>query len=228
MRRQPEAKRGTGDHPINRKQAQRVVVCTNGLNDSLLNINCLAIHPTNPAVVYAGTWKDGIYKTMNGGANWVRFSDGLGGTDVRALAIDPVTPETVYAGDNQNGAFLSTNAGATWVAMNLGLTTRAITSFAISANGRVLYATTEGEGMFRFTPDFEDDTISRITATPGKIGLDFMSHIGRTYDIEATSNLLSQDWQPVATNLSGIENTLSISNAPPGSQRFYRLKVLIP
>jgi photosystem II stability/assembly factor-like uncharacterized protein len=204
------------------------LVCTNGLNDSLLNINCLAIHPTNPAVVYAGTWKDGIYKTMNGGANWVRFSDGLGGTDVRALAIDPVTPETVYAGDNQNGAFLSTNAGATWVAMNLGLTTRAITSFAISANGRVLYATTEGEGMFRFTPDFEDDTISRITATPGKIGLDFMSHIGRTYDIEATSNLLSQDWQPVATNLSGIENTLSISNAPPGSQRFYRLKVLIP
>jgi hypothetical protein len=37
-----------------------------------------------------------------------------------------------------------------WVATNKGLSTRAIVDLEISADGKVLYAATTGEGVFRY------------------------------------------------------------------------------
>ena len=39
---------------------------------------------------------DGVFKSTNGGGNWV--NTGLTNSYVLALAIDPVTPTTLYAG----------------------------------------------------------------------------------------------------------------------------------
>ena len=47
--------------------------------------NALALDPTSPRVVYAGT-DDGLYKTADGGHNWQRVC--LRGKNVDALAID--------------------------------------------------------------------------------------------------------------------------------------------
>jgi len=59
---------------------------------------CLAIDPSAPSILYAGT-TNGPYKTTDGGGAWQRMSDGLPpSTGVRALAVDPMTPSTVYAG----------------------------------------------------------------------------------------------------------------------------------
>ena len=46
-------------------------------------------------------------------------------------------------------AHLSTDGGAAWVPINEGLSTRAVTAIAISSEGNVHYAATEGEGVFR-------------------------------------------------------------------------------
>lgn len=200
-----------------------------GLMTSLININCIAVHPHNSAIVYIGTWRDGVFKTDDGGGIWVAKNKGLVSSDIRSLAIDPTNPQVIYAGlgegagifkttngaelweevnnglsiecpsylmpfgrvvqgislekrplrisgvdyysvpwtsiweividpsdskiiyaaDHHSGVYLSTDGGASWAPLNDGLSTKAVTTMAISSDGKVLYAATEGAGVFR-------------------------------------------------------------------------------
>ncbi len=94
----------------------------NGLETSLININSIAIHPSNPNIVYTGTWRDGIFKTTNGGQNWEAANVGIISMDVRSLAIDSNNPNIVYAGTGQGGGiFKSANGGESWSEINNGI-----------------------------------------------------------------------------------------------------------
>jgi photosystem II stability/assembly factor-like uncharacterized protein len=70
-------------------------------------------------------------------------------TSIWSIVIDPTDSQTLYAADHQSGVHLSTDGGASWVPINQGLSTKAVTAMAISSHGKVLYAATEGEGVFR-------------------------------------------------------------------------------
>ncbi len=73
----------------------------------------LAIDPTTPGTLYAGT-SAGVFERTDAGATWVAPNPGLPEyNSVLALAIDPITPRTPYAG-TADGAFKSTDAGAIW------------------------------------------------------------------------------------------------------------------
>ncbi|HEY9283677.1 MAG TPA: SBBP repeat-containing protein, partial [Pyrinomonadaceae bacterium] len=60
----------------------------------------LAINPSAPSVLYAGTLGGGIYKTADGGATWAASSAGLINRSVsrNALEVAPSNPATIYAG----------------------------------------------------------------------------------------------------------------------------------
>ena len=76
------------------------------------NILALAIDPSHPAIVYAGT-EEGLDKSTDGGEHWSHVDfPGTSGIGVAALAIDPTHPETLYAGGG--GLWRSTDAGASW------------------------------------------------------------------------------------------------------------------
>ncbi len=82
---------------------------------SMFNILAIAVHPTNPNIVYAGGY-DKVYKTINGGASWVVLNNtaNLGTHD---LAIVPSNPNIIFhAGDL--GLQVSTNSGATWATVS--------------------------------------------------------------------------------------------------------------
>jgi hypothetical protein len=113
-----------------------------------LNAQALAIHPATPVTLYAGT-EGGVFKSADGGTNWIRMNTGLVGvSNITALAIDPVTPTTVYAGTT-NGLFKSMDGGTNWFANNDGLLARHILSLAINpAAPATLYAGTKGNILF--------------------------------------------------------------------------------
>src|SRR5450432_1915724 len=70
---------------------------TNGLYGG--DIRALAIDPTAPQTVYAGTfYGGGVFKSVNGGSSWNAVNTGLTNINVSSLAIDPTTPQTIYAG----------------------------------------------------------------------------------------------------------------------------------
>jgi len=70
-------------------------------------------------------------------------------TNIRSIVIDPTNTKTVYAADSYLGVYVSVDGGASWHPVNDGLSTRAVATLSISADGKVLYAATSGEGVFK-------------------------------------------------------------------------------
>jgi photosystem II stability/assembly factor-like uncharacterized protein len=116
----------------------------------VLVIRVLAIDPHNSQVMYVGAEGGAVSKSTDGGAHWQLSSSGM---DPQAaiwdIAVDPTNPQVLYAADLRAGVYRSQDGAKTWVKINNGLRTRAVKALAISSDGKVLYAATEGEGVFR-------------------------------------------------------------------------------
>jgi len=84
------------------------------------SIRTLAIDPTAPRTIYAGTG-GGVFKSTDGGVTWSAVSIIEYATSVVALEIDPTSSQTIYAVTSRK-VFKSTDAGGSWSGINGGLT----------------------------------------------------------------------------------------------------------
>lgn len=77
-------------------------------------INWLAVHPEDPSYVLAAT-DDGVYRSEDGGAGWVREYDHLEEANrlIRHISFDPNTPSTRYA-CTDFGLLVSPDGGVTY------------------------------------------------------------------------------------------------------------------
>lgn len=119
----------------------------------------LAIDPTNPQILYAGTSDTfdathvttptlltGVYRSTDGGANWTQVSNGLPtypgsptNLGVLSLAIDPLVPTTLWASViDINAAFgapghiyKTTDSGAHWTDSSSGMTSADIRALLV-------------------------------------------------------------------------------------------------
>jgi cysteine-rich repeat protein len=106
------------------------------------HIASLAVDPTDPSTVYAGTDGGGVFKTTTGGTSWTAVNTGLTGDYVRALAIDPANPSTLYAA-TEDGVFKTTTGGMSWTDVYSGHTNSNMYSLAIDpVNPGTVYAGT--------------------------------------------------------------------------------------
>jgi photosystem II stability/assembly factor-like uncharacterized protein len=134
-----------------------------GLPKTWFAVASFAIDPQRASTVYALIYDEsyeppdanlGVYKSTDGGTNWVAVTEGLPGgfgyIYVSAVTIDPKNSTTLYAG-TPGGVFRSTNGGASWSAANAGLT-ESISSLAIDPlYPNTIYAGTSGSGVFKST-----------------------------------------------------------------------------
>jgi photosystem II stability/assembly factor-like uncharacterized protein len=72
----------------------------------------IALHPTDPATIYAGIELGGVMVTRDGGATW---EDRKAGSqyDAHSIATHPAAPDRVYEAAG-GGVAISADAGATW------------------------------------------------------------------------------------------------------------------
>jgi photosystem II stability/assembly factor-like uncharacterized protein len=117
-------------------------------------VNSIALHPTNPSIVYVGFSGGGLWKTTNGGLSWIPLFDKQTFLSIGDVELDPQNPNIVYActGDPNisaypfigDGLWKSTDGGATW--KHLGLTNQRILSKIIvhPTNSNVLYVAAMG------------------------------------------------------------------------------------
>ncbi len=61
----------------------------------------IAVHPTNPDIVYVGSAQGGLYRSTNGGTNWTRLLDSALSLAIGAIAIAPSQPDTIYVGTGE-------------------------------------------------------------------------------------------------------------------------------
>ena len=79
----------------------------------------IALHPTNPNILYVAT-NDAVYKSRDGGGTWERFPS-FSARRVTTLAIDPLLPATIYAGTMGDAVYKSPDGGQHWLPHNVGL-----------------------------------------------------------------------------------------------------------
>src|SRR5439155_6571717 len=60
------------------------------------SVAALAIDPSTPTTLYAGTKGGGVFKSTNAGGSWTAINRGEGRREGQALAINPSTPKNRY------------------------------------------------------------------------------------------------------------------------------------
>jgi len=93
---------------------------------------------TDPDTVYAGVEDAALFRSTDGGTNWLELSGlrdhesasawqpGAGGMCLHTIILDPSRAQRIYAAISAAGAFRSDDAGATWQPINRGLKSEGI------------------------------------------------------------------------------------------------------
>ncbi len=190
------------------------------------DIRALAIDPSTPSTVYAGSMDDvpGLFKTTDGGASWTLVMPGPSDSHIAALAIDPLDPSTLYAGTFNpysdlelltDGLHKSTDGGDSWTVSNVGLSSTVITALAIDptetstvytgVRGGCLEKTTDGAATWNRLPlesprslAIDPVTSSTIYATSYELG--FWS----TYLLKSTDSGNSWTYLDLSSDVSKV------------------------
>ncbi|HYR58310.1 MAG TPA: hypothetical protein VEO95_06770, partial [Chthoniobacteraceae bacterium] len=64
-------------------------------------ISAIAVHPTNPSIVYVGAAQGGVYRSLDGGTTWTPLLDAAAKLSIGALAIDPQSASTLFVGTGE-------------------------------------------------------------------------------------------------------------------------------
>jgi len=80
-------------------------------------LRSLVVAPSNNNVIYAATYSE-IYKTIDGGSNWINISAGLPSTSISYITVHNTNPDIMWLSmsGSSNGVkvYHSTNGGNTW------------------------------------------------------------------------------------------------------------------
>jgi xyloglucan-specific exo-beta-1,4-glucanase len=120
----------------------------------------LAYDPENSEIMYIGAPAGGIWKTTDGGINWVSKGDSFGSPYVGNIAVCPSDSNLVIAGlgdrdggaGSGNGVLVSEDAGETWTNVAIrGGTTVSKVLFHPTEASTVYLAMQDGGGLFKST-----------------------------------------------------------------------------
>ncbi len=109
-------------------------------NSGLGRVNCMAFHPTNTNIFWAGTPAGGLWKTTNGGLNWTCISNQFASIGISDIAVNYLNPNIIYiltgdvdGGDSFSiGVLKTSDGGLTWKKTGLSFdASQAITGFAL-------------------------------------------------------------------------------------------------
>ncbi len=121
------------------------IAANDGLEDK--KTRSLALDPTSPQVIYAGTAVGGAFKSTDSGRSWKPANKGLLNSTVLAIAVTPPPHRSIYAA-TIDGVFKSTDGARTWQATDSSLAMTVPTITFNPRNPEVLYA---GSGGHLFT-----------------------------------------------------------------------------
>ena len=68
--------------------------------------------PKYKDIIYVGTASGGIWKTKDGGRNWIPTSDYAPSLGIGALSMDPQNPDILYAGTGEGNVAFDNQGGS--------------------------------------------------------------------------------------------------------------------
>jgi len=136
--------------------AQAVVWTSAGPSGGI--VLALAVDPTDPQRIYAGTNGGGFFRSLDGGLTWSASNEGVAAPatlHVTGLSVDPLDPSRVYASVHdgpQGGIYRSVDGGASWSFVDLGASVYAVAAAGdplapgtvYAGVGNLLYRSSDG------------------------------------------------------------------------------------
>lgn len=81
-------------------------------------VNAIWASPTDSNYILAGSEYGGLFKSTNGGKNWINITDNSafsnGWVRIEQIAVNPLNPNTIYLGTSGAGLLKSYDAGLHW------------------------------------------------------------------------------------------------------------------
>ncbi len=171
-------------------------------------VTAIAVHPTNPDIVYVAAAQGGVYRSLDGGTTWTAIFDAAASLAVGALALAPSDPTILYVGTGESSGSADSFFG-------VGLYRIDAADTAPVLNGPFNPTpTTDVIGAKAFT----GRSISRILVDAADPGIIFVSTASGIGGLGADFFALS----PPVTGLRGIYRS---TNATSGAPSFQKLTV---
>jgi hypothetical protein len=85
-----------GPQPIPNGQTSTVPHPVNG------RVSAIAVHPTNPDIVFVSSANGGVFRSLNGGQTWTPVFDNAASLAIGALAFAPSDPNILYVGTGES------------------------------------------------------------------------------------------------------------------------------
>ncbi len=110
------------------------------------NVRSVAVHPVQSNVVFVGIEYHGIFRSENGGDDWLPANFGLFHTEDGYagpfdIAFDPLSPDYLYAATNAVDIYASENCGLQWKLKDRGMDHRKVRTLALDPrNTDIVYA----------------------------------------------------------------------------------------
>ncbi|WP_425077494.1 VPS10 domain-containing protein [Psychroserpens sp. S379A] len=178
---------------------------TSGWNPGVGRVTSIAVEPSNPNHIIVGANTGGVWRTIDGGANWTVLTDNLSTLIVSSLAMDPTNTSTYFWGSNGGTIFRSTDSGATWNFYS-DTGSGSVNKILIDpTNTDKMYCSVEGGGIYKSIDAGLNWTIINNNATNG---YDVEFKPGDTNTIYASGNefFMSTDGGVTFTTPNGLTN----------------------
>jgi photosystem II stability/assembly factor-like uncharacterized protein len=171
----------------------------------------LAVHPREPATVFAGA-EDGLYKSTDGGRSFEHVPSPMDKMDVWKIAFDPSDPDTIFAGTRPAALFRSIDGGRQWRQLEVDMVEECanvgvprVTALTVDpVDRRIVWAGVEvdgvrrsldgGETWTRIAGGLNDPDIHDVAVRPAGAGKTVLTSTPR--EIFASSDK-GETWQPL-------------------------------
>ena len=122
---------------------------TTSWNPGVGRITGIAIDPANEDHIIIGANTGGVWRTVDGGQNWLPLGDTFTNLTVYSVAMHPTNSNTYYFGSGNGLIFESTDAGATWSPKGSAGNDYVNKIVINPTNTDMMFATSDYSGIYR-------------------------------------------------------------------------------
>ncbi len=186
----------------------------NPIGEYVADIQAIAVARDENKTIYAGTWKDGLYKSSDEGKRWSRVLN-FPSSDIRSIKTGIQNTNLVYAATYNFGVVKSVDGGKTWI-RNLPEVIENSFKFAWSIeideeNDNIIYAQAYNQGIWKSTD--QGTTWNQILDVEGQIAWDLkVDNNGQ--DLYVAASMRGDTISTIYHSNNAGENWTKLKNVP--------------